>query len=264
MTWDFSPVDRLPVQPAGQGRLFRALDRGGTTLLFIHGAFHGAWCWSQYITFFSDKRVATAAMDLRGHGGLPQDSVLKAQGVADMAQDAIAAAKSLDGGIVLVGHSFGALVAMAAAHEIAAKALVLLAPAPPGGLAHDLGFPPFSPDALVAPPPEPRARKWFLQGCSDDIAPYLDRLCAESPALLNAAGTPPIGSPSIPTLCLGGSLDQSVFHQAGQDETIAKLLGADFDIIRGSGHGLMLDTQWPDSAATILGWLRRLGAIEGP
>jgi pimeloyl-ACP methyl ester carboxylesterase len=251
--WDFSPVDRLSAQPAGEGRLYRGPDRDGATLLFIHGAFHGAWSWAHYVALFSDRGFATAAVDLRGHGGLPQDANFSAQGVREMADDAIAAAKLLGDEFVFVAHSFGALVALAAAREIAPRALVLLAPAPPGGLE----LPPFAPSALVAPPPETRARKWFLQGHAGDLGPYLARLCAESPALLNATGTLSAEPPAIPMLCLSGSLDNSVFHTPEQDEATAKTLGAELQVIARGSHCLMIDDTWQDSARAILGWLHR-------
>jgi hypothetical protein len=82
--------------------------------------------------------------------------------------------------------------------------------------------------------------------------------------LLNAAGVLAADPRDIPMLCLGGGLDQSVFHRAGQDGTVADLLGADFDIIAGASHCLMLDAHWRESAEAILGWMRRVGAIAGP
>lgn len=264
VNWDFSPVDRLPAQPAARGRLYRGPSHRGATLLFIHGAFHGAWCWSRYLPFFDDRGLAVAALDLRGHGALPQDQAFGEQGVWDMAQDAVAAVAMLEGEIILVGHSFGALVALTAAREISVRATVLIAPAPPAGIGDVRGLTPFVTGALVAPPPEERARKWFLQGYEGDLGPYLDRLRAESPALLNAAGVFSVDTPAIPMLCVGGSLDRSVFHRAGQDEAIAAGLGAELRVIAGASHCLMLDAQWQESAGAIMEWLRRIGAVDGP
>jgi len=160
--WDFRAVDRLAKQPAGQGRLHRAPDRAtsgkGVTLLFIHGAFHGAWCWSRYIAFCDENRLG------RRGGRSPRPwwtaagrCVWRARPCATWAQDAVAAARLLGDDVVLVGHSFGALVALAAAREVSAKAVILLAPAALNGL----DLPSFASDALVAPPPEARARSGF-------------------------------------------------------------------------------------------------------
>jgi len=133
------------------------------------------------------------------------------------------------------------------------KAVILLAPAALNGL----DLPSFASDALVAPPPEARARKWFLQRCEGDIGPYARVSAPRALRFLNAGL--PHASPSIPMLCLSGTFDHSVFHKAGQDEDVATALGADFAVIEGGSHCFMLDGQWRKSAAAILGWLPRAG-----
>ncbi|HIC81784.1 MAG TPA: hypothetical protein EYP07_12600, partial [Kiloniellaceae bacterium] len=99
---DFGYLDILPRQRAGQGRLHlgRALGRAlgrtaedgaeGPALLFVHGAHHGAWCFAAYLAFFDALGIPAAALDLRGHGGLPQDAAFCRQGVAAMAEDVAA------------------------------------------------------------------------------------------------------------------------------------------------------------------------------
>ena len=41
-----------------------------TPLLFVHGAWHGAWCWDEhFLDFFAAHGYAAHALSLRGHGG---------------------------------------------------------------------------------------------------------------------------------------------------------------------------------------------------
>ena len=41
-----------------------------TPLLFLHGAFRGAWCWEEhFLEYFSSKGFESMALSLRGHGG---------------------------------------------------------------------------------------------------------------------------------------------------------------------------------------------------
>ena len=40
-----------------------------TPLLFIHGKWHGAWCWQEhFLPYFAGKGYECAALSLRGHG----------------------------------------------------------------------------------------------------------------------------------------------------------------------------------------------------
>ena len=38
-------------------------------LLFVHGAWHGAWCWDEFfLPYFKSKGYSYFALDLRSHG----------------------------------------------------------------------------------------------------------------------------------------------------------------------------------------------------
>jgi len=39
-----------------------------TPLLFVHGAWHGAWCWQNFLPYFAGHGYETHALSLRGHG----------------------------------------------------------------------------------------------------------------------------------------------------------------------------------------------------
>ena len=40
-----------------------------TPLLFVHGAFTGAWCWDEhFLPFFAEAGYAAHAVSLSGHG----------------------------------------------------------------------------------------------------------------------------------------------------------------------------------------------------
>lgn len=41
-----------------------------TPLLFVHGAWHAAWCWAEYfLDYFAAHGYESSALSLRGHGG---------------------------------------------------------------------------------------------------------------------------------------------------------------------------------------------------
>ena len=51
----FQDLEVLARMPAG--------DAKGTPLLFVHGAFTGAWCWEEhFLPFFASRVMAAAAV----------------------------------------------------------------------------------------------------------------------------------------------------------------------------------------------------------
>ena len=260
--WDFNFPPATEVHLLSQARLFSVPGRG-TPLLFIHGGFHGAWCWAPFLRFFTARGIAAAALDLRGHGGLSQGPAFIGTGVAEMAADVGEATQALGGAVILAGHSLGALVAMAAAEQVRPRGLVLLAPQPPANVQDVRLLPPFPPDLLVAPPPEERARKWMFGGAKDvggdALGLYLARLCSESPAFLNDLYERRVQVDPAwvkgPVLCLSGGRDDSPLHAAGQDEKIAAFYGAEFPQLPAAGHCLMADATRDTGAAVIADWL---------
>jgi pimeloyl-ACP methyl ester carboxylesterase len=193
---------------------------------------------------------------------LPRTEAFLKEGVREMAADVTEAAAVAGGPVVLVGHSLGALVSMAAAEYIKPAGLILLAPSPPNNVPDVKRLPPFPEGQLIAPPPAERTRKWFLSGYSGaDIQPYLDRMTPESPAFLNDRYMARISAqPSWvqgPTLVVSAGKDDTLLHPAGQDEAIAAYYGAEFQTIAEAGHCLMADDSWVTAGEMLLAWLQR-------
>lgn len=241
-----------------QGRL-HVSGNTPAPILFVHGGFHGAWCWSQALTFLAENGMGAAAIDLRGHGGLPQGASFLSDGIEAMTQDVLEAMRAMPVPF-LAGHSLGALIAMKAASQIPLRGLILLAPAAPAGVAPAHHLPRFPVTRAVQPPEETRARKWFMAGAVEpDMAQYLEQLCPESPKLLNECfhegiTVDPEAIP-CPILCLSGGKDDSALHPGGQDQAIAQYYGAELKVVERSGHCLMLDDGRHETMSVIQAWI---------
>ena len=78
-------------------------------VLFVHGTFHGAWCWENWLELFSETLgVDCHAVSLRGTSGTPapgQKNARIGEHVADLR--ALVDDGPLAAPPVLVGHSFG-------------------------------------------------------------------------------------------------------------------------------------------------------------
>ena len=121
---------------------------GKPPLVFIHGSFHAAWCWTErYFPYFASKGYPCIAISLRGTSGTYAGEGVKrvkiAEHVADVSSllDHIQSAEgmNLSKKPVLISHSFGGLAVMKLIEEdpAAAQAKIggaaLLCSVPPSG-----------------------------------------------------------------------------------------------------------------------------------
>jgi pimeloyl-ACP methyl ester carboxylesterase len=74
-----------------------------TTVVLVHGAFHGAWCWEPVRSALDERGIANLAPDLP-LTGLDADAATVA-----------AVLDAVDGPVVLCGHSYGGMVISRAA-----------------------------------------------------------------------------------------------------------------------------------------------------
>jgi pimeloyl-ACP methyl ester carboxylesterase len=75
-------------------------------VVLVHGAWHGAWCWSALQSTLDARGIASMAVDLPGHG-------VSTEPLGDLAGDVAHLQRVvdvLDRPVVLVGHSYGGAV----------------------------------------------------------------------------------------------------------------------------------------------------------
>lgn len=244
-------------------------------LLFVHGAWHGAWCWQKhFMPFFAAMGYDTHAIDLRGHGQSDKSKSMRWHCIADYVDDVEAAITSLNRKPVVIGHSMGGFVSqhlLARQPEIAG--MCLLATVPSFGawritrdiaLQHPLTFAKLnlmmSLYPVVADPQ--RAREMFLDTdtSQEDLAAFHATLSDESyRAFLDmvALALPKRAKSPPPLLVVGGGEDK-LFPPESQRHT-AHVLGCECSIIEGAPHDLMLSARWQQSAEIIEQWLSSPG-----
>ena len=81
------------------------------TVLLVHGAWHGAWCYASLQAELDSRGIPSLAVDLPGHGVSPLPFT-DLHGDAQFVADTLA---RIDGPVVLVGHSYGGAVITEAA-----------------------------------------------------------------------------------------------------------------------------------------------------
>jgi pimeloyl-ACP methyl ester carboxylesterase len=105
-----------------------------TPLLFIHGAWHGAWCWENFLPYFAEHGYEVYALSLRGHGNSEGKENIRWYSVKDYLADVDQVVNSLKTRPVLIGHSLGGYVTQKylEMHEVPAS--ILLASLPVTGM----------------------------------------------------------------------------------------------------------------------------------
>lgn len=89
---------------------------GQKNYLLVHGAWHGAWCWDKVVPEMQAKGHKVIAIDLPGHG----KDTANADNITlnDYVQKVVSVAKTINGEVILVGHSMGGIVISQAAEYL--------------------------------------------------------------------------------------------------------------------------------------------------
>jgi pimeloyl-ACP methyl ester carboxylesterase len=252
-------------------------ESGKAPLLFVHGAWHGAWCWDEYfLDFFAEKGYRTLALSLRGHGNSTAPKSMRLCSIADFVDDVASVARSLPEPPVVVGHSLGGFVVQKYLESHDVPAAVLLASAPPSGITGFLlrrfkRHPWHTAAALartrslrgVGGTPE-LARETFFSASTPqaDLARYTSLLCEEY-ALKIAIDMLWLKLPrprlvTAPLLVLGAEDDVCFTPREVRSTATAYRTEAEF--FPAMSHDMMLDPGWVGVAERIHAWLEMLAA----
>ncbi|EBA02572.1 hypothetical protein RB2150_10199 [Rhodobacterales bacterium HTCC2150] len=85
------------------------------------------------------------------------------------------------------------------------------------------------------------------------------KLCEESALVLNQHNPPfwrPLRNPKTPILWLGAERDAVISLRGAKNS--ADFYGAEFQLIEGAGHNLMMEKNCSDTALKVDGWLERV------
>ena len=256
--------------------LYRRPERGEcrpTPLLFVHGAYAGAWSWeTHYLPFFARRGWCANALSLSGHAGSAGREYLDMLSLDHFVNDVRRVIRSLDRPPVLIGHSMGGLIVQKCLETEDVPGVVLLASVPPQGLmsaatAMMLTRPSLTWDLNRVlgggiPQLETLREALFYQPVSHaTLMECFVRMQPESMraiwdmTLFNLPNPARMHRP--PMLVLGAAHDTLI--PVAQVELTARTYGVDAEIFPEFGHGLMLEEYWQAPAERIAEWLDEQG-----
>lgn len=249
-------------------------DTHPVPLLFVHGAWHAAWCWDEhFLSFFADNGYRAVALSVRGHGESPSPRPLRSCSVADYVADIGAVAAGLPTAPVVIGHSMGGLWVQKYLETHDAPAGVLMASIPPQGnfgsgvrwarrhpwhftkmLATGRSLP------YISTPTLARERFFSAHTPATDVEAYAARLQEESVRVgvdCLALSLPRPRRVGAPMLVLGGYDDGA--HTRAEVRATARAYGTEPEFFPDMGHDMMLEPGWGAVAQRIHDWLGGLG-----
>ncbi|MFM8502097.1 MAG: alpha/beta hydrolase [Fluviibacter sp.] len=240
-----------------------------TPLLFVHGAFTAAWCWSEhFLDWFAERGWPAHAISLRGHGGSEGLEQLGNWGIDHYVADVMQVVEELGELPVLIGHSMGGFVVQKCLEKQAFPAGVLMCSVPPKGLlASSLSMMWSHPDLMgglsqlmTGGPVDIDSLKdaLFAQPASmTDLQRYLMLSQMESQrAIWDMTMFNLINPDKLkpgPKLVMGAELDHLI--PANQVRATAEAYGVEPVIFPGMGHGIMLERDWEHVASVLNDWL---------
>jgi len=245
-----------------------------TPLLFIHGAWHAAWCWNEhFLSYFAEHGYRSYALSLRGHGASDGHQQLPRTRFRDYIEDVEQVINQLEALPVVIGHSMGGFIVQKLMETHNLPAAILLAPSPRSGifvtvlsllrrkpLAYLKGTLLFALNPFLGLPPLIPNSYFSLSLPTWQRQKYTALLQPESFQAILDTFVFDLSKPrdtNIPMLVLGSSLD--IFVPPKTVKATARLYKAENEILENVSHDMMLDTAWEEVAEKIVTWLKQRG-----
>jgi pimeloyl-ACP methyl ester carboxylesterase len=252
----------------------RRSGRRPTPVVFVHGAWHGAWCWAEhFLPYFAGHGYSAHAVDLRGHGASGNDRSLRRTRIADFVVDLERVVADFGSPPVVIGHSMGGFVVQKYLETHDAPAAVLLASVPArGGIPASLRLIRRYPRAVLKASTtlslypfvadRRRARELFFSADipQERLRAYHERLQDDAFCMfldLLAFNVPRPRRVRTPLLVLGG--DRDTFFTPREVTSTARAYGTTPTFFP-MAHDMMLEDGWQDVADHIIRWLENVPA----
>jgi len=244
---------------------------GKPPILFLHGAWHGAWCWQvHFMPYFAQQGYETYAMSLRGHGNSPSNASINTHSLQDYIEDLTSIVAQIGRPPIIIAHSMGGFILQKFLEKQPCAGGVLMATLPPHGALRSStktlftkryalpNLVMFNLKGLVKNTcrtrwaffsedlPEPLVAQYTAQMGGESFKAYLSFLFPKIKINYHT---------KIPLLVLGAARD-NIFTIKDNQKT-AKKYKASLKIIEGVAHDMMLDTKHQEVAKVIIEWLSK-------
>lgn len=241
-------------------------------LVFIHGAWHGAWCWQEYfIPYFTNNGYECYTFDLPCHGAEKDEKGINKFRIKNYVSYLELVLKQINKRVILVGHSMGGYIVQKYLEQNDCEAAILITPVP-GKPLWPLFFKLFSKQPWTMVKLITTFDLFQLVNTTDKASHLL---FANSLSLdQKIAYTKKLGGESFRVMVFDFLLSKikrrknliipMLVQGAGKDNVVSvketkytrRFQQADYQFFKYMSHDVMLDPNWELAAIGILNWLR--------
>ena len=224
------------------------------TIIFVHDAWHGAWCWDEYFTKdFSDKGFRCVTFNLPGHGTHTTPQELNKLGMEEYVDALSNVVAHCDESPFIIGHGLGALVLQQYLQQHTCRMAIFMSPMPSNGywprllrllknfstwkamrqkdLYQIVSRPSGAKSLLFTKQTDPvKANEWHARLCGESYRVFQE---------LKTISIKPISPSMTPSLVVGGGRDRLISVKDFQ--RTSRLHDAGLIIVPHMGHDMMLD-----------------------
>jgi len=239
-------------------------------VLFLHGAWHAAWAYDLWLDDFAAHGYEAHAMSLPAHGKSEKTKALNLYSVQEYVGALDEIVSQVKPPPFIIAHSMGGCVLQQYLKTHTPPAAVLLCSVPVFGslpafirfflhhpLNYLLSFATLNMGRVVTTPAF--AAEFFLTE-NPAISPQqlASQLQSEALWALLQSGLFLRGDPTrVHSPLLVVAAERDVIFPVGEEKRTARAYHADFMLIEGQAHDLMVERDWQKTAAQIRGWLAK-------
>jgi len=240
-------------------------------LVFVHGAWHGAWCWEQYfLPYFTESGFECYAFDFPNHGVSKNQKGINKHRIVDYVDCLKLVLKQIDKPVVLIGHSMGGYVVQKYLETNDCAGAILMASVPTKPIwriflkiAVDIpysllgGFLVGNLEKVVDTPKKARKLLFSVELPEEHVERYVALLSKESRQVIFFdflfSKLKKRKNQTFPVLVQAYRNDEMISIE--ENKETAELQNADYQEIKSGVHDMMLELNWELSAKNILNWL---------